>query len=101
MNKDTIDNLLDKYILVSEAVHYAVVDSKAVILIPGENSFYTLNTLGTKIWELADGSLTVKKIVESICKEFEVNEDIATRDIVRFIEDLSKIHLLCLAKEKR
>lgn len=101
MIKNSIDKLLEEYISVTEGTYYTIVDRRAVILIPKEHSFYTLNSVGTKIWELADGCLRVREIVEIICQEFEVDKNSAITDVIKFIEDLSKMHLLCLLKEKK
>lgn len=95
------DRLLEEYISVREGTYYTIVDKKAIILIPKENSFYTLNSVGTRIWELAEGSLTLREIVEIIYKEFDVDKETAISNAIKFIKDLSKMHLICLSRKKK
>lgn len=54
------------------------------------NSIYTLNEIGTAIWELVDGKKDVRKIIEKICNEYEVSVDEAERDTVEFLEQLKE-----------
>jgi hypothetical protein len=36
------------------------------------NSIYVLNELGTQIWELIDGQSSINRMIEEICKAYEV-----------------------------
>ena len=99
MIRNSTDKLLGKYISVGEGIYYTILDGKATILRQKRNLFYTLNPLGKKIWELADGSRTIREIAAVICKEFNVDKYTAVRDILKFLKDLTKINLPCLLKE--
>ncbi|MBN1913019.1 MAG: PqqD family protein [Candidatus Omnitrophica bacterium] len=74
---------------------------RAVVFIPAENSFYTLNREGTRIWELADGKRTIRKICEILCSEFRVSRDAVSRDAVSFIKHLSDKGLFVYLRKKR
>lgn len=101
MIKSSILKLLEKYISVRDGTYYTIVDGKAIILIPKENSFYNLNSVGTRMWELSDGSLTLREIVEIIYKEFDVDKETAISDAIKFIINLSKMHLICLSRKEK
>lgn len=85
---------LKTHVCRSNAAAFRVVDGVAMILNPGESKFYALNDVGTKIWELADGTHNVNKIVEMICAHFDVERAQATMDTTEFIEKLSNKGLL-------
>jgi len=52
------------------------------------DSIYTLNELGSRIWELIDGRNKVADIVLAICEEYEIGPDEAARDVNNFLSAL-------------
>ena len=52
------------------------------------NSIYTLNEVGTKIWELIDGKNSVSKIVEAVHNASEVTPEEAEKDTIDFLNTL-------------
>jgi len=52
------------------------------------NSIYTLNEVGTKIWELIDGKNSVSKIVEAVHNAYEVTPEEAEKDTIDFLNTL-------------
>jgi hypothetical protein len=58
------------------------------------NSLYTLNAVGSVLWNyLADGH-TVSEMVELVCEEFEVSEEMARIDIQQFLDSLVEERLI-------
>ena len=58
------------------------------------NSLYTLNAVGSVLWDyLADGH-TVAEMVERVCEEFEVSEETARADIQEFLDSLVEERLI-------
>ncbi len=58
------------------------------------NAIYTLNEVGTRIWQLIDGQTRVEQMVETITGEFEVPEDEAEKDIVDYLDSLEAAGLI-------
>ena len=54
---------------------------------------YTLDPVGTRIWELLDDH-SLEQIVESIRNEFEVGAEALERDTLEFIETLRQSGLI-------
>jgi hypothetical protein len=52
------------------------------------NSIYSLNEVGTSIWQLIDGQRTFEEIVEAISDEYEVTTEQAKMDVFDFLEKL-------------
>lgn len=65
------------------------------------NSIYTLNELGTRIWQLIDGRARVKEMVETITQEYEVPEEEATKDINEYLDTLEAKGLIHLSMDER
>jgi len=55
---------------------------------------YTLDELGTLIWELIDGRTGVREIVELICSEYDVAAEVAAKDALDFLGSLEAAGLI-------
>lgn len=49
---------------------------------------YTLNEVGAFIWENINSIKNVKQIIDNVVKEFDIDENTATQDVVEFIEKI-------------
>jgi len=58
------------------------------------DSIFTLNEVGTMIWQLIDGRTSTRQIAEAIHRAYDVEQDEATRDIVGFLESLKSAGLI-------
>jgi len=76
------------------------IDQETIILTKDGEYLHRLNEVGTEIWEVSDGSLTMDEIVSHICLEFEVDERIARQDLLEFTDELSKMQLIELRPTK-
>lgn len=73
----------------NESVAAQFADGEAVLLDIESGQYFSLNPVGSRIWELCDGTRSATEIVSVICNEFDVAEDVAavdTRDILRELE---------------
>jgi len=58
------------------------------------DSIYTLNEVGSRVWQLIDDQVKVKQIVESVSEEFEVEREDAERDVIELINSLAEAGLI-------
>jgi hypothetical protein len=58
------------------------------------NSIYTLNDVGTTIWESLDGKSSVGQIVAAIFRDYEVSLEEAAKNTVDFLEEMEKEGLI-------
>ena len=63
------------------------------------NSIYTLNQSATTIWELLKEGTRPAEILSAICREYDVTEDEAARDIREFLDALQSASLIGSAPE--
>jgi Coenzyme PQQ synthesis protein D (PqqD) len=52
------------------------------------NSLYTLNPVGSVLWDFMNERHTISEMVDRVCEEFEVTATQAQRDIEVFLESL-------------
>ncbi len=58
------------------------------------NSIYTLNEMGTRIWELMNDQTDIDKMAEIISSEYEVSIEEAKKDIAEFLASLEATGLI-------
>lgn len=52
------------------------------------NSVYTLNETGAFLWELIDGENNVEDMIEALIREYDVEEQSATNDVLEFLTEM-------------
>lgn len=72
----------------SERIAARSVDGKAVVVVLDARKLHTLNPVGTRVFELCDGTRSVQAIAACIADEFEVDAGTAERDALAFLSEL-------------
>ena len=68
-------------------------DGEAVILHLETGTYFGLNSVGTRIWQLIekDGRLTV--VLDALCDEYDAPPDVLERDLIELVERLAEARL--------
>lgn len=74
-------------------------DGETVLLDLSTGRYYTLNRLGSVIWEHCDGSHTIRDIHPILCDRFDVDHERAFDDLVALVNQL--VHEGLLQQERR
>lgn len=85
---------LAKYPVPHPQVAARVVDGTAVIVMASSGEVVMLNAMGSRIWELLDGSRTVQDIIHTIVSEYDVTEQQAHQDVEEFLQKLMEASAL-------
>ena len=64
------------------------------------DSIYTLNDVGTTIWQLIDGKRPASQMIETISAEYEVSIDEAAKDVAEFLGMLEAEGLIRASTEE-
>ena len=70
-----------------------VTRGEALVVLIEQRKLHRLNPVATRVWELCDGR-AVAGIVAAIVAEFEVETDVATRDVCEFLETMQGLGAL-------
>ena len=66
------------------------VAGEVVILRADDSSLYVLNAVASAVWEAADGRTSLDAVVRDvICREFDVDPQVARRDAAEFVVALT------------
>ena len=80
----------------SPRVVYEVVDGQAMLVDPDGIELLTLNEVGTRVWEMVDGTREPAELAAALIGEFEgVSLDDLGRDIAEFLTELEAAGLIC------
>lgn len=63
-------------------------EDEAVLVLPEKGEVKVLNTVGARIWSLADGSRSVRDIAAALCAEYSISTAQAEADTLDFIQQL-------------
>jgi hypothetical protein len=96
-----MSELTERYPQKNPKVVSRVVGAEAVVVHFDNSQFYSLDLVGTFIWERCDGQHSIAEIAQQIVNEYEVSPEQAAKDCLEFIEDLHKQGLLEISEPPR
>jgi hypothetical protein len=79
---------LEKYVVRNKDMVWRTVGNEAFIIDKDGTAIHQLNRVGSEIWKLSDGNLTISQIIENICNQFEITAEEAGNDSTLFIETM-------------
>ena len=86
------------YIARATEVAARSLDGEMMIMSAKDSTLFTLNPIGTVIWQSADGKTTLAEIVEQkIYAEFEVDSEAALKDAESFVNNLASHGILVVS----
>jgi len=65
-----------------------------VLLNLDQGNYYSLNQVGSRAWELCDGTRSVGDMVEIICREYNAPSEVVAADLLELLGDLESENLL-------
>lgn len=88
------------YIARATAIAARVLDGEMMIMSAKDSTLFTLNTVGTAIWQAADGKTPLNEIVaNNVCAEFDVAPGEAMKDAESFVHQLAGHGILVVSKK--
>lgn len=92
---------VEMYVSQEKDAYYSIIEKQAIVVASDKKTVCTLNSVGTRIWDLADGSRKIKEIINLIYQEFEADSETVMKDTLEFIGDLIAKHLVRVSKVKK
>jgi len=89
-----------KYIAPSRSIAARRLGDEMVIMSAVDSTLFTLNPVATALWQAADGRTPLAEIVAgTICREFEVEPELAYRDAEALVNDLAGHGILLVSEQ--
>ena len=87
----------EMYLTQSNDIAARTLGDDTVIMSTLDSTIFMLNSVGSAIWNGADGKTPLSRIVnERICPEFEVSDEQAFADAKEFIDKMAKHGILLI-----
>lgn len=88
------------YIARSPEIAARMLGGEMMIMSARDSYLFSLNEVGTVIWQAADGITPLEEIVErKVCAEFEVEPAEALKDAEHFVRELSQHGILVVSEQ--
>ena len=87
---------LNSYPAPAEHVRGRRLEHEAVVVLPDKGQVKVLNEVGAQIWELADGSRSVREIAAAVCLAYDVSSAVAETDTLTFLAELQQKGLIII-----
>lgn len=79
---------------------YSEIDSEAVILDVNSGTYFGLNEVSNRIWQLLQNATAEKDLVQQIIAEYEVTEAEAMNDIQSLLQEMLNAGLVEVVNEQ-
>jgi hypothetical protein len=89
---------LSDRIIRREDISTTTIDGELGMMSEEKGKYYTLDFIGTRVWELIEQSLTVDQLVVILMKEYEVDRLTCEVDLIELLEKLLKEELIKVIK---
>lgn len=86
--------LTQKKLQISEEVLYEKIGEEMVLLNLETGTYFGLNPVGSRMWELLAVTGEPETIVQTLCEEFDVAVDILERDLADLVRELNDKKLI-------
>jgi hypothetical protein len=90
------DITMNSTVVVAKEQMSCGLDDEAVILSLDKGTYYTLNPLGSQIWNLIQKPIKVEKIRDTILEEYSIDKETCETDLLSLLDDLKKEGLIVL-----
>lgn len=87
-------SIFNQKLAISENAIASEINGEIVMLNIESESYYSLDAVGTKFWQLFTDSDNVEMIIQQLVKIYAVDEAALRHDVVKFIEELVEEGLL-------
>jgi hypothetical protein len=88
------------YIRRSSQIAARSLGGEMMIMSARDSTLFSLNDVGTVIWQAADGQTSLEEIVErKVCAEFDIEPAEALKDAESFVRELAEHGILVVSNE--
>ena len=89
---------LETYLTQSADIASRTLGDDTIIMSTLDSTVFMLNSVGTAIWNAADGATPLSRIVQDrVCNEFEVTDEQAFADAKEFVDQLAEHGILSVS----
>ncbi|WP_421716496.1 PqqD family protein [Arcobacter arenosus] len=88
---------LDTKINIPDSLFLQKVDDETILLDSNTNEYFSINEIGTLIWETLEEKKDLNSVKEEIISNYEVDEKQVEKDILNFIQEVVNKGLITIS----
>lgn len=100
-NKNKITNIrkdfqinIESSILRNSDIEDSDIDGEKVMMNLDKGQYFIMNPIGSRIWSIIESEIEVKKIINILLEEYEINEKTCEIETFKFLEKLKQAGLV-------
>jgi coenzyme PQQ synthesis protein D (PqqD) len=74
---------------IPDDVMFRILGGEAVLLNLASGTYFGLDDVGTRMWQLMSEHRSTEKVIEVMLEEYEVEESLLQRDLDKLVKDLT------------
>ena len=71
-------------------------DGEKVMMNLDKGEYFMMNEVGSRIWEIISEPINVKEIINTLCNEYEVDEETCKDTVIEFLGRLDNADLISI-----
>ena len=88
---------LDSVVSKNEEIDDTDLDGEKVMMNLDKGEYFMMNEVGSRIWEIISEPINVRRIIDTLCSEYEVDEEICKDTVVEFLGRLNNAELISIS----
>ena len=76
------------------SVRWRVIEGRVVLIDANEGELLHLNEVGSRVWELLDGTRSVAQLIDELHAGFDVSPARLRKDVSKFVRRLHRMELI-------
>jgi len=73
-------------------------DGEKVMMNLNKGRYYGLNSVGSRIWELAKDQISISDIIDTLKNEYDVEPSLCETSVLEFLSLLLKEDIICVVR---
>ena len=84
-----MNTTLDRSVRIPDEVLFRELQGEAVILNLASSTYFGLDPVGTRIWQLCEAHGSLRSVWQAMQQEFDAPEETLQSDLLAFVDELS------------
>jgi len=81
-------------VVVRDGVMFNRVGEEIVLLDLDSGTYFGLDTVGSRVWDLISGDATIGEAIDAMLEEYDVEREVLERDVLRLVGELEEKKLI-------
>lgn len=85
---------IDSVVVQNRDIDVSDLNNEKVMMNIDKGQYFSLNSLGSRIWELIDSPKKISDVIHTLLEEFEVSEEECIESVTEFLNTLHHVELI-------